>query len=108
MNKKYLCNPKVFIQVEDTINIYSLNAQRFVKSCCYMFVWFSPGVALKNVACISVMMAFRLLLHQSQGQTFINPSSLLKQKPQCLQWHIINNKYSVIMNKHEAKLMATA
>lgn len=71
----------MFTQVEDTINIYSLNAQRFFKSCCYMFVLLSPGVALKNVACISVMMAFRTLLHQSQGQTFINPSSLLEQKP---------------------------
>lgn len=108
MNKKSFCNPKVFIQVEDTINIYSLNAQRFVKSCCYMFVLFSPGVALKNVACISVMIAFRPLLHQSQGQTFVNPSSLLKQKLQCLQWHIITKEYSVRMNKCEAKLMATA
>ena len=81
MNKKSLCNPKVFIQVEDTINIYSLNAQRFFKSCCYMFVLFSPGVNLKNVACISGMMAFRPLLYQSQEQTFINPSSLLEQKP---------------------------
>lgn len=74
-------NKKVFIQVEDTINIYSLNAQRFFKSCCYMFGLFSPGITLKNVACISVMMAFRPLLHQSQGQTFINPSYLLEQKP---------------------------
>lgn len=53
-------NKEVFIQVEDTINIHSLNAQRFFKSCCYMFGLFSPGITLKNVACISVMMALDL------------------------------------------------
>lgn len=45
-----------------------------------MFVSVPLRVPLKNVACVSVMMAFRPLLHQSQGRTFINSFSWWKQQ----------------------------
>lgn len=74
INEKPLYNHKVLLQVKDTINIYSLNPQRFVIAAA-VFVLAPLRVPLKNVACVSVMMAFRPLLHQSQGRTFINSFS---------------------------------
>lgn len=76
INEKPLCNRKLLSQVEDTINMYSLNAQRFFIVAAVCFI--SLGVALKNAACISVMMAFRPLLHQSQGRTSKNSFSWWK------------------------------
>ena len=70
INEKPLYNHKVLLQVKDTINIYSLNPERFVIAAA-VFVLAPLRVPLKNVACVSVMMAFRPLLHQSQGRTFI-------------------------------------
>lgn len=76
MDERSLCNHKELIQREDTINIYSLNAQGFfIIMVMYLFC-FSPKQLQKNVSCISVMLAFRPLLHQSHGQRSIDSSSL--------------------------------